>query len=352
MEAVNRSTAVLPPTPRTEPTPLTRQLVANLTQLDLSQGPLTSEQAGQWKQTLQQLIQQGNAAVPAIREFLEQNRDWDLGTENQLGYPSLRAGLLDALQQVGGPEAQELMLQTLRTTALPSEIARLARYLDQQAPGQFREEIGTAVRETLAQATAGQLRGWDVGPLFQVLQTYGGTGAAADLEKSASKWNHYAVLSLANLPLGEGIPSLIRLAQESPRSSTAGVALEALAQVAVLSPEASATLLDLARSGKYSERCWVAAAAALGGVRTFIRNTGLEDASVPPGPGVMTYHLDASNQNYYSVPASGGMSPEQLNARISIIDQLLAVSQNPSVAEALQKARDSLLVAGQQARVN
>src|SRR5262249_9541150 len=150
----------------------------------LSQGPLTSEQAGQGKQTLQHLIQQGNTAVPAIREVLDQNRDWDLGTDNPLGYPSLRAGLLEALQKGGGPEAQELMLQTLSTTALPSEIARLARYLEQQAPGQFREEIGTAVRETLAQATAGQLRSWDVGPLFQVLQTYGVTGAAADLEKS------------------------------------------------------------------------------------------------------------------------------------------------------------------------
>jgi len=194
---------------------MARELVTSLTKLDFSLGPLTSEQAGQWKAGLQQLIQQGGAAVPAIQEFLELNRDWDFGPANPLGFPSLRTAFLDALEQIGGPESQDLLLKTLQTTAVPTEIARIARSLERQAPGQFLEEIRIAVRETLAQAATGQLPGWDVGPLFLVLQSFGNASAVAELEKNASKWNYYSALTLANLPSGAGIPTLVKLAQES-----------------------------------------------------------------------------------------------------------------------------------------
>jgi len=337
---------------KAEATPYTRQLVANLTQLELASGGLTAEQAEQWKAGLRVLVQQGSSAVPAIGEFLEQNLDGDVGAGSLLGYPSIRAGLLDALQQINGPEAQALMLQTLQTTSIPAEIARLARYLEQEGPGQFREDITTAVRETLAQAAAGQLRGWYVGPLFQVLESYGDANVVADLEKSTAKWNYYSALALANLPSGEGIPSLIRLAQEAPSSTTRGVALEALSQVAVQYPQASAALVELARAGKLSERNWIAAAAALGGERYFIRDTGGDNPPVPEGSGVKSYHLESSNQNFYSAPAWGGMSIEQINQRLAIIDQLLAVSSSATVTQALEKARASLATKDQQASAN
>src|SRR6185503_6052752 len=54
---------------RIEPSPQTRQLVASLTNLDLSHGEITREQAQQWKEGLQALTSQGRGAVPAIREF-------------------------------------------------------------------------------------------------------------------------------------------------------------------------------------------------------------------------------------------------------------------------------------------
>src|SRR5258705_495689 len=60
---------------RPEPSPMTRQLVTSLSQLDVGHGPITPEQAGAWKQTLQQLAEQKGAAIPAIREFLEKNLD-------------------------------------------------------------------------------------------------------------------------------------------------------------------------------------------------------------------------------------------------------------------------------------
>jgi len=45
--------------PRVEPSPATRLLVRTLTQLDLSQGPLTPDKAAEWKQNLNQLTLAG-----------------------------------------------------------------------------------------------------------------------------------------------------------------------------------------------------------------------------------------------------------------------------------------------------
>ena len=65
--AVAQAPAVAGP----EPSTYTRQLVAGLTNLDFTRGPVTKEQAEQWKQSLQTLTAQGAAGVPAIREFLQ-----------------------------------------------------------------------------------------------------------------------------------------------------------------------------------------------------------------------------------------------------------------------------------------
>src|SRR5512142_496060 len=65
--------------PQPEPTAYTRQLVSSLTNLDLSHGPITKEQAEQWKQGMQTLVAQGTAALPAIREFLAQNQELNFG---------------------------------------------------------------------------------------------------------------------------------------------------------------------------------------------------------------------------------------------------------------------------------
>jgi len=349
LATISRVIAAVEPLP--EATPYIRQLVGGLTQIDLSREPLTAQQAAQWKEGLKQLVQEGSAAVPGIAEFLVRNTDLDFRGGDGLGYPSMRAAMLDALEQIGGPESQGLMLQVLQKTAAPPEIARLAAYLEQQAPGQFREQIASAVRETLAQADRGELRGWDVGPLFQTLQTYGGSDTIGDLENSVSKWNHYSVMALANLPSGEGIPSLIRLAQES-KGSASGAAMEALGQVALHSADATAAMVELARAGKFSDYYWLSTVSSLGGEQYFISNTGLQNQTIPSGSGVKSYHLEASNQNFYSVPAVGGMSPEQINERVSIIDQLIAVQQSPAIAEALQNTRASLLRNGQQASAN
>src|SRR5437667_4903905 len=57
-----------------EPTPLSRQLVGSLSQAN---GPLTPERVAEWKTNLLQLVQQGATGVPAIREFLDKNTDFE-----------------------------------------------------------------------------------------------------------------------------------------------------------------------------------------------------------------------------------------------------------------------------------
>ncbi len=338
-----------PTIPRQEPTPYTRQLVAGLTQLN--QANATPETAAQWKQGLLQLVQQGSAAVPAIREFLERKQDLSFAGfygGSFAGYPSMRAAMFDALQQIGGPEALDASLQALRTTSDPLEIALLARSLEQQAPGVYQQEALSAARVALAQASqAGSTK--DVAPIFQVLQAFGGASVLSDLQNSP-RWSYYATLTLASLPDGGGIPTLIQEAQNvSDGSANRSLALQMLAQGATQYPDAAAALVEQARLNQISDTTWRQIGWVLGGDQyqfgSQFFNTNLPPAS---GPGVRTFHIESGNQNYYTVPALANMPADQLNARRALIDQLLAVTSNPVAQQSLQNAR--LLLSGGQAQ--
>src|SRR5260370_20206656 len=114
---------------------------------------------------------------------------------------------------MGDPEAVGLMQQPLTTTQMPLKIATITHYMEKEFPGQYRQETINAVNDGLGMASKGQLGEWDVGPLFQLLQNYGGAAAVEALEQTGSKWKYYATLALAGLPSGEGLQSLIRQAQ-------------------------------------------------------------------------------------------------------------------------------------------
>ena len=250
---------------RPEPSPQTRQLVAALTQL---KGPITPDQAAAWKTNLAQLIQQGPVAVPAIREFLEQNKDipYDYSQGgNLLGAHSLRLALLQALEAIGGPEAIQLAADTLQTATEPREIAQIARQLELQAQGQYREAILHAARESLAMATTGRLGQTDTGPLFNVLTQYGGADAVPDLQKVTSPFRYYSAIGLAQLPDGAGIPALSDLLRQpnGPPRSTHNAALEALAQLAPTYPEARDKILEQARLKQVPETLWPSIADSL-----------------------------------------------------------------------------------------
>jgi hypothetical protein len=326
--------------PKPEPSAMTRQLVGSLCQLVTTPGAMTPEQVLHWKESLQTLVQQGGAAVPAILEFLEKNLDVGFGEAGKatLGYSSARAAMFDALLQIGGSEGVDGMRQVLRNTADPREIAVLAQSLDKLAPEQYRQEAITAAVQTLAMAAKDKLQGIDVAPLFQVLLNFGGTGAAGDLEEAAKHWNYYAAMGLAQLPDGAGIPTLIQMAQGS--TSARGSALEMLAQVSSQSPEARVALVDLARANKIGPNLWAHITPLLAGDQYYYQDAPIQ-GSLPAGSGRPPPggYVAFGNQHFYTAVDPANLTPEQISQRTALIDELQGVTSDATALKALQAAR-------------
>ena len=172
-----------------------QQLLARLSQVDVSRKALTREQAAELNRLLRQLLEQGDVAIPGIREFLKSNQDINfdaLDGGEFVDFGSLRLGLLDALQRMGTTEAVQLSLETLVATADPLELALLARMLERIAPAQYRQQELTAARETLALAASGTWDGRDISALFELLQKYGDSSVVADLEGAVTRFPHAA----------------------------------------------------------------------------------------------------------------------------------------------------------------
>ncbi len=339
---LNRQLSALP---RPESSPLTRQLVDALSRLDQFNGPLTPEKVAEWKQNLQMLIQQGAAGVPAIRDYLEKNTDLDFGAAGEsLGFASARRAMFDALQQIGGPEAVSAMTGALGTTADPKEIALLAKSLAQQDPELYRGQILEAVHSALAMAADKHLEGYDVGPLFQILQQYGGATAIADLEQATGQWKYYATMALAQLPDGAGIPSLIRMAQDgNGPARSRDVAMQMLAQVASQYPDARAALVEQVRSDKVPNWMWAYLTGPLAGDQFQVQDSVLNSSvDLARGTDLKTTHIASGNQNFISAPPAGGMTQTQIDQQMKLLDDLLAVASNPAAVQALQQAKATL----------
>ncbi len=299
-------------------------LLTRLAHLKFSGGNISADQANEVNQLLQQLREQGAVAIPAIREYLQQNQDFsfdDFAGGNLVNYGTLRVGLIDALQQIGGADAIQLSLATLQQTADPLEIVLLSSYLESQQPGQFRQFELAAAQEVLIQAANGPVPGRDMSPLFELLQAYGSTNIVPDLERAVSRWNYYATLALAGLPDGAGIPTLIKLAQDPSVSSLGNgdFALRPLAQAALQYPAAAAALVDDARQNRVPDTAWSTIAAALSGS-----------------------YIQYGNQIFGTTAPAQNWSPDQISQRIALINQMLAVTTSPTGRQALQNALTSV----------
>ncbi len=334
---------VLPSQPAAD----SRQLMTALTSLDLK-GPITAEDAQRWKESLQQLVHQGSSSVPAILDYLAQNQDVSYAgvVGADLGYSSLRAGLLNALGQIGGPESTAAMLQTLQTSVFPTDVATLAATLEQQAPGQYQGDILTAVRAQLALAAQDQLGNANVGPLFQLLSSAAANGAdvAADLAQYSSKWPYYAAIELANLPNGAGVASLVQIAQDNTGGNQSAAA-QALAQLAPQNSQALSALLDMARQGQLSDAELAQLSPYLGG-----RENQLGSTTNPSGTSTQGLHLANGNQDFSVADLLPFLTPNQVTQRLSIIDQLLQSipASDTQAQQALQQQKSALT--GRQAK--
>jgi hypothetical protein len=271
------------------------------------------------------------------------------GSGDLIGAPSLRTSLLETLQQIGGPEATDAAHQVLQNTSDPIEIALLTRNLEEAAPGQYHQDALQANLSALNTAGQGGLTNSDVGPLFQALQTYGGSNEVSQLMGYAPKYGYYASMALAGLPSGAGIPALTQMAQDSSESGIGNrqFALQMLAQASAHYSDAGTALVDLTRQNQVPDTAWSAIAAVLGGQQfQFTRDYAGNMFATVDGPDLHTYRQPNGNQNFISTTVPSDAPGLDLNQRLNLIDQLLTTTSNPAALQALQQARARLAGAG------
>jgi hypothetical protein len=288
------------------------------------------------KATLRKLVEQGELAVPAIREFLDSEEYGDLPED----YRALQLALLDALNQIGGDEALGILVQRLQTTTDPEEIALMAQGVEMHAPGVYREDILNAARKVMALATEDpqQVGSKNLLALSKVFAAYGDEGVVSDLEALYPQWKNFSMMALAELPGGEGIPSLTRIVEDPETApNDRNFAWRMLAQASRVSPEAAQVLVDMAGSNQIPSEDFVKIASILGGKEYRLLDSQLFANVVRKGTrsgNLPVTHLDLS--------APSRWSDAEIDQRLALIDQLLETKPESLVVFELEDARDSL----------
>lgn len=212
----------------------------------------------------ERLRQAGAAALPAIRAFLGsgQDADYDAGgvkipRESRMPAdflipPSLRLGLLEVVKNIGGPEAERLLVEELRTSGRGVEVAYLAGALQQLRGDAHRETAVTAARDLLAMPlttrATNPLDRADREYLYGVLSAAGDNGYATEARKQLllpdGRVDRGALGYLQNV-LREEAVTVAAQAWRDPRIPPAEK--EPLARVALAYVGASAPADDLYR---------------------------------------------------------------------------------------------------------
>src|SRR5438093_321790 len=181
-------------------------------------------------------------------------------------------------------------------------------------------------------AASKNLEGYDVGPLFEVLQKYGGAGAASDLEQATAQWKYYATMALAQLPDGAGVSSIVRMVQDpnGAGKGTRDVALQMLAQMSAQYPDARAALLEQVRQDKIPANLWPYLISPLAGDQFQVQDSVLEGTTnLVKGSDLRTTHIAFGNQNFISAPIAS-LTSDQINQQVALMYGLLAVASNPA----------------------
>jgi hypothetical protein len=189
-QAPETSEATAPVIPPTGPSPVetvtaptnsdrsavARQLVKRLSEVEMQPGGVTPESAAKWHQDLESLIEQGTAAVAPLQQFFQSRVDvrFDSGPgTNLLEESTLRIAFIEVLFNIPSPDNVDLQVQLLHDTTDPDEVALLARQLEAQEPGKYKELIVWAAQTSLQQARSAQWPGRKTEPLVKVLNNYG-----------------------------------------------------------------------------------------------------------------------------------------------------------------------------------
>jgi len=194
---------------------------------------------------LQMLVDLGPEALPVVQAFLQQNRDVDYvgeplnesGERIRTGFtsryvartdflvpPSLRLGLIDVLDQIGGEEGEAVLAEVLDTSGRGVEVAYVARVLEETSPGKYRDNALKAAKDLLANPPSIDLpnridenaRAY----LYQVLAMYRDTSfaqvAQEQLVMPDGRVDRQALGYLSNTLKEQGVPALYA-AYKNPR---------------------------------------------------------------------------------------------------------------------------------------
>ncbi|WP_107852372.1 hypothetical protein [Oceanimonas marisflavi] len=313
---------------------------------------LSADDIRQIQMNLTQLASLGESAIPVIYQYLNSGQDVDyllLGNSRHLDQPTLRLALFDVLHRIGGDDAETIWAGELERTASPREIAALGQYLDEQAPGLYREDIVNAAKDAMALASMDGGNGENMGPLFQVLQAYGDENVLTDLESVRPLWwGKYASVALASLPDGIGIPGLVNGVVDSPKTHLGSrFALQMLAQSAEY-PEAQIALINSTREQQIPDRLWQEFAWMIAGTYRFQieePNTGAQaiyQGAIPiPVHSIRKYitFSPGGGQVLYGVRyATPQLTSEQIMPRLDFIETLLSETSSPAAVQALEQA--------------
>lgn len=312
---------------------------------------MTEHQLQSVKSTLTDLAQMGVKAVTDIRDFLDSREDVLFRAENgvALEYSSLRLALIDALRQIGGFEAEQVLLEQLIANVTVAELAAIADGLEWLQPGFYTESILAVAGERLAglSATSAPEERTESGPLFRILQNYGNEDVATILYQAPYWFQDYAQLALANLPDGLGIAGLSQRVGRDLQSPQGGRGLHLIAQVALVEPQAEKILLGLVQSDQVPEVLWP----MIGEVLMGDRQLQIETPSLMPesigslrgdNPYAIQTTVDRQVQIVYSVNYSAVLSAEEVTARLGLISRLMNETSNPAAISALWDARATL----------
>jgi len=317
---------------------------------------ITAEGATYIKRMLRDLQKKGAAAVPAIGDFLRQGEDVNFAKMSGgelVGHRTLRQAMIDTLGKIGGSEAMAVSLEQVQRTKEPIELVMLARTLEKEEPGVHSEQVIQAISDALQWAEkAPAQESPDVSPLFDLLRAYRGEQAIALLERAAPAWGEYALIALAALPGGAGIPSLTALAgtADAPVANPV-LPFQVLAQATVQYPEAGKALIDLARAGQIPDQVWSAMGEALEGKQLqfsgkMFDGTPLVENGTATSDGRSSlwknYYIEWLNVRYEQDVVSANWSAEQVEHQLALIDALREVASSPAAVQALQQARASL----------
>jgi hypothetical protein len=181
----NPTPVVVTAAPKSAPAaarPTPEELLRRLAAMKVGPGLERTRAVRQILVLLDQLVQSGPEALPAIRQFLSSNGDVEYDRLAEAKVPrdirgltdavvpfSLRLALFDVVRQIGGEEAEKLLAETLVHTGRGLEVACLTQLLEEMAPGKYRD-TALAAAQALLNAGGGDRLHRDY--LFSVLRRF------------------------------------------------------------------------------------------------------------------------------------------------------------------------------------